>query len=79
MFSSPEVIQSGQGFVHNSLFFENVHKSVLRAPFVMPLRIKLPYHTTFKNLLAYAQAYAAYETYGGVWNLGRFLMYNVLG
>ncbi len=42
-----EDIQSGRGWVHNTLFFDNPIKSVVRAPFHLPF--SLPYFVTHRT------------------------------
>ncbi|MFN0062881.1 MAG: aldehyde dehydrogenase family protein [Myxococcaceae bacterium] len=49
--SSPQNIQSGMGYVHNSFMFEGIEKSVLQAPhFHMPLPIWTPGHATLDQV-----------------------------
>ncbi|KNC83272.1 hypothetical protein SARC_04468 [Sphaeroforma arctica JP610] len=75
--ATAEDVQSGVGWVHNSMLYDEVHKSVFRAPFRMPLGLKLPWNPTVENLRAYAQVGADVETQGGVVNMLKFLKQTV--
>ncbi len=65
---TPRDIQSGVGFVHNTLLLEGVEKSVLEGPFMPPF--KPLWFASHKNALKAARALTRYEEQPG---LGSFL------
>ncbi len=66
-------IQSGTGFTNNTFMFAHPQKSVVRAPFWMPL-IPLPvnnrhYHTFYEKLVHYEAAESPLHLPGIVWDV----------
>ena len=57
--NSPEDIQSGTGFLHNTANVDSVQKTVLYAPFSTPIR--LPWHAGFTRFGSLAKALTDFE------------------
>jgi acyl-CoA reductase-like NAD-dependent aldehyde dehydrogenase len=65
---TPEDIQSGVGFVHDTWLFDHPEKTVLRAPF--RIRPTPPWFSDHENLLALGERLVAFEAAPGLRTLG---------
>ena len=57
--NTPEDIQSGSGFVHNTAHVDTIQKTVLYAPFYTPIR--LPWHAGFSRFASLARLLTDFE------------------
>jgi len=49
------------GFVHNGALIDNIEKTVVRAPLVLPFSTPLPYFPRHKNAVGLLDALSNYE------------------
>ena len=65
--NTPEDIQSGTGFVHNTANVGSVQKAVLYAPFYTPIR--MPWQAGFARFLGLARALTDFEYHPSIKNV----------
>jgi len=63
-------VQSGVGFVHNGALVDNIEKTVLRSPLVLPFNAPLPYFPRHKNIVGFFEAASQYEINPTYMNFG---------